>query len=297
MAGSKEILEHINSIKETMRITNAMYLISSSKFRAARRKEQKVDDYFETMQKTISDIIVHVPELTHPYLETKTGQSLPSAGNRRGYIVITADKGLAGAYNTNVMKLAQRKLSEYPNSKLFVVGHVGYQYFKGRHADMDEGFMYSAQTPSLQRARNITEELLDPFNDGELQEIYLIYTHMKNAISSEPVCMKLLPLSREQFYQDADSGNRKEEFFPDAESVFKQLAPIVMHGIIFGALTESYCAELNDRMMAMDNATKNASQMIQNLQLEYNRSRQGSITQEITEIIAGSTAQKRRHKS
>lgn len=293
MAGSKEIQDRMKSISDTMKITNAMYLISSSKLRKARKNMEQVTDYFHTIRRTIGDILHHMPEMEHPFLEPVNGYQ----GNRkRAYIVITADKGLAGAYNLNVEKKAEQELKMHPDAKLFVVGQVGTHYFAHKQIPYVENFLYSSQRPSLQRARNITVELLDAFRDGEVQEIFIIYTRMKNSLQSEPTMMKLLPLSREQFQQKTmkltGETELTEDFFPDPISVFNSLAPITMHGIIFSALTESYCAELNDRMVAMDGATKSGSEMLQQLQLQYNRLRQSSITQEITEVIAGAKAQK-----
>lgn len=296
MAGRKEIQDRMKSISDTMKITNAMYLISSSKLRKARKNREQVTDYFRTIRRTIGDILHHMPEMEHHFLEPIHGYQ----GNRkRAYIVITADKGLAGAYNLNVEKKAEQELKLYPDAKLYVVGQVGTHYFAHKNIPYVEDFLYSSQKPSLQRARNITVELLDEFQNGTIQEIFIIYTRMKNSLQSEPTMMKLLPLSREQFHQktmELENGVESdvtEEFFPDAVSVFNSLAPITMHGIIFSALTESYCAELNDRMVAMDSATKSGTEMLQQLQLQYNRLRQSSITQEITEVIAGAKAQKK----
>ena len=156
-------------------------------------------------------------------------------------------------------------------------------------------FQYGATAPSLQRARDITVDAIDDFKSGKLDEIYLIYTKIQNALTSEPVMVRLLPLDREHL-QPAPKGlgdpRSEVELVPDAWTVFEQTAPIYMHGMIFGAMTESFCAEQSARMTAMDSATKSANDMIRDLQLEYNRTRQGSITQEITEIIGGASAVK-----
>ena len=156
-----------------------------------------------------------------------------------------------------------------------------------------EEFQYSATAPSLQWARDITVDAIDDFKAGNLDEIYLIYTKIQNALTSEPVMVRLLPLDRDHL-QPAPKGlgdpKGDVEMFPDAWTVFEQTAPIYMHGMIFGAMTESFCAEQSARMTAMESATKSATEMIHDLQLEYNRTRQGSITQEITEIIGGAAA-------
>ena len=295
MAGTKEIQDRMKSITDTMKITNAMYLISSSKLRKAKRNMEQVADYFHTIRRAIGDILHHMPYIEHPYLEPIDNYR---PQEKRGYVVVTADKGLAGSYNLNVEKMAEKELEIHPQAKLFVVGQVGKHYFEHKHIPFEEEFLYSSQNPTLQRARQITVDLLDARRKYGLKEIYIIFIRMKNGMQSEPVMMKILPLSRNQFKQKSINTSEEnefdvvEEFFPDPVSVFNSLAPITMHGIIFSALTESYCAELNDRMVAMDGATKSGKEMLQQLQLKYNRLRQGSITQEITEVIAGAKSQK-----
>lgn len=291
MANSKEIQHRISGIQDTLKITNAMYLIASSKMRKVRKSQQLVSDYFRTIRGTMGSILDHMPEMEHQYLEPQTPPETPA---RRAYILITADKGLAGAYNLNVIKMAEQELAQYPDSVLYIVGQVGRHHFRGKGYAMEPDFLYSSQNPSLQRARNITMDMLDAFHDGKVGEIYIIYTQMKNALQSEPVKMKLLPLSRDQFQEDFTEDHQTESFFPDARSVFNQIAPITMHGILYSALTESYCAELSDRMTAMDAASRNAREMIAELEQQYNRVRQYGITQELTEVVAGAAAQKKK---
>ena len=262
MASSKLLKERIESIQDTRKITNAMYLISSSKLRKARKNYQNVLPYFTRMRDTISRVVPHLPdEPVHPFFHERQRED---GDLRRAYLVLTADKGMAGSFNQNVLKLLQE-------------------------------FQYGATAPSLQRARDITVDAIDDFKSGKLDEIYLIYTKIQNALTSEPVMVRLLPLDREHL-QPAPKGlgdpRNEVELVPDAWTVFEQTAPIYMHGMIFGAMTESFCAEQSARMTAMDSATKSANDMIRDLQLEYNRTRQGSITQEITEIIGGASAVK-----
>lgn len=290
MAGTKEILDRIGSIRETLKVTNAMYLISSSKIRKAKKKMTDVQAYYDAICSTIGEALATAPDIEHKYLENGRDDA---EDVRRAYLVITADKGLAGAFNLNVIKLAETELDAHPDSELFVVGQVGCHHFDRKGIKHDEDFIYSAQDPTMQRARYISADLLDGFEKGHYGEIYVIYTRMKNALSSEAVMTKLMPLSKDAFRPGSEKYVGEESFYPNAAAVFSQIAPLTMQGVIFTALTESYCAELNDRMTAMSSATKNAEKAIQELELEYNRMRQGSITQEITEIIAGSRAQKR----
>ena len=289
MPSTKLLKERIESIQDTMKITNAMYLISSSKLRKARQNYQNVQPYFTRMRDTISRVVPHLPEEpVHPFFHVRQ-----VAHPKRAYIVLTADKGMAGAFNQNLLKFLRATAGDDPGAKFYVIGQTGYRALLHKDPRLVEEFQYGATAPTLQRARDITVDAIEDFKAGNLDEIYLIYTKIQNALTSEPVLVRLLPLDRAHL-QPAPKGlgdpRGEVEMFPDAWTVFEQTAPIYMHGMIFGAMTESFCAEQSARMTAMDSATKSAKDMIHDLQLEYNRSRQGSITQEITEIIGGAAA-------
>ncbi len=289
MPSSKLLKERIESIQDTMKITNAMYLISSSKLRKARQNYQNVLPYFNRMRDTISRVVPHLPdEPVHPFFHEREKED-----PIRAYVVLTADKGMAGAYNQNLLKFLKEQCGSDPNARFYVIGQTGYRALLHKDPRLVEEFHYGATAPTLQRARDITVDAIDDFKSGKLDEIYLIYTKIQNALTSEPVMERLLPLDREHL-KPAPKGlgdpRGEVEMFPDAKTVFEQTAPIYMHGMIFGAMTESFCAEQSARMTAMDSATKSANDMIHELQLEYNRTRQGSITQEITEIIGGAAA-------
>ena len=289
MPSSKLLKERIESIQDTMKITNAMYLISSSKLRKARQNYQNVLPYFTRMRDTISRVVPHLPdEPVHPFFHEREKEN-----PIRAYVVLTADKGMAGAYNQNLLKFLKEQCGSDPNARFYVIGQTGYRALLHKDPRLVEEFHYGATAPTLQRARDITVDAIDDFKSGKLDEIYLIYTKIQNALTSEPVMERLLPLDREHL-KPAPKGlgdpRGEVEMFPDAKTVFEQTAPIYMHGMIFGAMTESFCAEQSARMTDMDSATKSANDMIHELQLEYNRTRQGSITQEITEIIGGAAA-------
>ena len=289
MPSSKLLKERIESIQDTMKITNAMYLISSSKLRKARQNYQNVLPYFTRMRDTISRVVPHLPdEPVHPFFHEREKEN-----PIRAYVVLTADKGMAGAYNQNLLKFLKEQCGSDLNARFYVIGQTGYRALLHKDPRLVEEFHYGATAPTLQRARDITVDAIDDFKSGKLDEIYLIYTKIQNALTSEPVMERLLPLDREHL-KPAPKGlgdpRGEVEMFPDAKTVFEQTAPIYMHGMIFGAMTESFCAEQSARMTAMDSATKSANDMIHELQLEYNRTRQGSITQEITEIIGGAAA-------
>ena len=289
MPSTKLLKERIESIQDTMKITNAMYLISSSKLRKARQNYQNVQPYFTRMRDTISRVVPHLPEEpVHPFFHVRQ-----VAHPKRAYIVLTADKGMAGAFNQNLLKFLRATAGDDPDAKFYVIGQTGYRALLHKDPRLVEEFQYGATAPTLQRARDITVDAIEDFKAGNLDEIYLIYTKIQNALTSEPVLVRLLPLDRAHL-QPAPKGlgdpRGEVEMFPDAWTVFEQTAPIYMHGMIFGAMTESFCAEQSARMTAMDSATKSAADMIHDLHLEYNRTRQGSITQEITEIIGGAAA-------
>ena len=238
---------------------------------------------------TMTRVLPHLPEEpVHPFFHTRNPES-----PRRAYLVLTADKGMAGAYNQNLLKFLKSHCGDDPKARFYVVGQTGYRALLHKDPRLVEDFLYSGQAPTLQRARDITADMIDTFKADEVDEVYLIYTKIQNALTAEPVMLQLLPLERSHFAPlppALGDPHGEVELFPDAWSVFKQMAPIYMHGMIFGAMTESYCAEQSARMTAMDSATKSATDMIHALQLEYNRTRQGAITQEITEIIGGASA-------
>lgn len=295
MANTREIQSRMKSIRDTMKITNAMYMISSTKLRRARRELEETQPYFYTLQSMISRIVRHVPEMEHIYFTDEA----KSSSTKKGFLVITADKGMAGAYNHNVLKLAEEQITACEQHSLFVVGEVGRQYFHGRKIAVDEHFLYTAQNPTMRRARAIAAKVLELYESGEAEEIDVIYTSMKNAAQTEPQFVRLLPLSKEKFHSPvipADVYQEEFVFQPSVEQVIDHVVPNYVAGFIYGALMESYCSEHNARMTAMQAANDSAQAMIRDLSIEYNRVRQTAITQEITEVISGAKAQKRKKK-
>ena len=296
MASTKEIQTRMHSIQDTMKITNAMYMISSSKLKRAKRALEESSDHFYAIQSSIARILRHVPDIENIYFGTDT----PVENKRVGYIVVTADKGLAGAYNLNVMKLVEKELEANPKGELFVVGQIGRSYFEKKGYNIHRHFQYTAQNPSIHRARVISEEVLVRYNNKELDEVYIVYTKSTNGVDSEAEMFKLLPLSKADFSTNTGFEMMVSDttrYVPSPSAVMNAIVPNYVTGYIYGALVESYACEQNDRMMAMDAATGNATDMLKQLSIEYNRVRQAAITQEITEVIAGAKAQKRKKKS
>lgn len=295
MANAKEIQNRMHSIQDTMKITKAMYMISSSKLKKAKKTMEDSMEHFYAIQGSIARIIRHVPDIENAYF----GHNKTQDKKRVGYIVITADKGLAGAYNQNVIKIVQQELDKNPNGELFVVGQIGRSYFEKKGYKIHRHFQYTAQNPSIHRARVITEEILVRYNEERLDEVYIVYTRDINGIDSEADMKKLLPLSKSYFSQNIEDKIMVADttrYLPSPNDVMNAIVPNYVTGYIYGALVESYACEQNDRMMAMDAATGNATDMLKNLSVEYNRVRQAAITQEITEVIAGAKAQKRKKK-
>lgn len=287
MESIKEIRTHIDSVQQTLKITNAMYLISSSKLRKARRQLYDVQPYFQKITSTISDILHRTEGVDHAYFDTRPGHP-----HKVGYIVITGDKGLAGAYNHNVLRLVEEQLPKTPNPTLFLIGQTGRNYFSHRGVEVDGEFLYTAQDPTVYRAREIGDTFVELFRKGHLDEVYVVYTEMVTPMQMEPRMVKLLPLDRDAFpwepRRTADGSERHTvTYVPSPEQVLNHIVPSYLKGLLFGTLVESFCSEQNARMNAMDTATENARTLLKELSLEYNRARQSAITQEITEIVGG----------
>ena len=296
MANTKEIQKRMKSIKDTMKITNAMYMISSTKLQKAKKKLADTEPYFYSLQQAFRRILRHIPDLDSIYF--KDTSQIPTEDKKTGYIVVTADKGLAGAYNHNVIKKAHELFEQSEHNRLFVVGELGRQYFAREGLDVDTNFQYTVQNPSLHRARVIVERIMELYMQNEVDEIDIVYTKMENAFLVETEVLKLLPLDKEDFESAVPVDVYQEELKaePSLESVLDHMVPNYVTGFVYGALVESYASEQNSRMMAMEAASKSAKEMLQLLQVEYNRVRQTAITQEITEVISGAKAQKRKKK-
>lgn len=297
MSSIKEIKSRISSIKDTQKITNAMYLIASTKMRKAKRELDKTRPYFTLLKGEIKRIFRTVEDVESRYFYPADGSPVPEGAY--GCLVITADKGLAGAYNSNVIKEAEKLRSEHADIKFFVVGEYGRQYFMQHKIPIERSFLYTAQNPTMTRAREISSILLEMFDRGEVRKIFVIYTDWKNGLSEETVSTRLIPFHRAQFM-----GSVKEEkpvtsafeFYPSTEEVLDNVMQSYVSGFIYSALVDSFCSEQNARMTAMNAANQNAEAILAELSAQYNQVRQAAITQEITEVSAGAKAQKRKRR-
>ncbi|MBR1770587.1 MAG: ATP synthase F1 subunit gamma [Lachnospiraceae bacterium] len=312
MANTKELQNRINSIRDTMKITKAMYMMSSMKLRKAKQKLENTEPYFYGLQEQIKEILLHFPDMQDIYFDNRE-QDLLETEKKAAFIVITGDKGMAGAYNHNVLKEAQIRVDDVEHYKLFVVGEVGRQYFASYKYELDKDFLFSATNPTLHRARVITENVVDLYQRGEVDAVYVIYTRMINSMSSVVETAQLLPLKTHTFVeQELLAEARKKrgddleseelppeewfEIYPSPKAVLEKLAYNYVTGFLYGALVEGSASEENARMIAMQSATDNATDMLRVLSVEYNRVRQAMITQEITEVIGGAKALKKKKR-
>lgn len=317
MANAKEIQNRIRSIQDTMKITRAMYMMSSMKLRKAKQQLENTEPYFFGLQDQISSILYHFPDMEHIYFDNRSSDNAETV-KKKAYIVLTGDKGMAGAYNHNVIKEAQNLCDNSDNYTLFVVGEIGRQYFLGQGYPVKEDFQFTATNPSMHRARVITELIVDLYNREQLDEVYVIYTKMANSIKEEVEVRQLLPLKTHQFIKQEMLEKQKESFskddngyddseehydndgnfliYPSPKKVLKKVVYNYVTGFIYGALVEASASEENARMMAMQSATDNAEEMLKDLSVQYNRVRQAAITQEITEVIGGAKALKKKKR-
>lgn len=301
MASTKEIKNRIKSVSDTQKITNAMYLISSTKMRKARRDAEATKPYFDLMRREIRRMFAVSADLKSVYYDAAVDEEKP--GGRNGILVITGDKGLAGAYNQSVIKEALALADRSDEHTFYVVGDDGWRFFKSHGSNMDRDFIHSMNQPTLAMARDITDELLLRFDRDVFDRLYVCYTDYQGGMSAGVATHdRLIPFDLDDFVPEGDEKARNAstvfEYEPDVETVLEQMIPSYLSGYIYSALVNSYSSEQNARMMAMDAANDNASELLATLELEYNHLRQNAITQEITEISSGarSLRKKKGHK-
>lgn len=293
MASTKEIKDHMESVRETQKITSAMHMISATKMQRAKKELAMIQPYFDAVR-------VEIKRAFHTEGDLESRYFFPVQGEQNfegtyGYLIITADKGLAGAYNQNVIKQAFYMLGQHNDNKIFVVGEYGRQYFAAHNIPFEENFKYTVQSPTIRRARQISSRLIDAYNADELKKIYVIYTDFKSSIENEVCSTRLLPFHRSSF---AAGKNEKIsdvhfEFEPSLEEVLDNIIPSYITGFVYSALVSSFCSEETARMTAMDSANTNAEKLLSELEMQYHHIRQSEITREITEISSGSRSQKK----
>ncbi len=296
MASTKEIKDRINSVKDTKKITNAMYLIASTKLTKAKRELNETRPYFEAVKTEIKRIFRTSSNIDSPYFYPVDGE--PKDKGTYGILVITADKGLAGAYNQNVIKEAEKIYSSHSDFKLYVVGEYGRHYYESHHIPIEKSFLYTAYNPTMERAREITSILFNEFNNKRLSKIFVVYTDLVNAFTTKANSTRLLPFHRKEFqtFHEEKEVSIPFGFFPSEVEVLNSIMFSYISGFIYSALVDSFCSEQNARMNAMNSANDNAEKLLNNLSVQYNTLRQAEITQEINEVSAGALALRKKHK-
>jgi F-type H+-transporting ATPase subunit gamma len=299
MASTKEIKNRIKSVSDTQKITNAMYLISSTKMRKARRDAEQTKPYFTLLRREIHRMFAVSKDLKSRYYDYAVDENVK--GGRNAILVITADKGLAGVYNQSVIRETLNQIDKSDEYILFIVGDYGWRFFRSHGSNYAPDFQHSMNVPSLAMARDITEELLEHFDRGEFDRIYVCYTEHEGSMSPGIATHdRLLPFDIDDFVPEGKETARDAsavfEYEPDVETVLERSIRAYLVGYIYSALVNSYSSEQNARMMAMESANENASELLASLELEYNHLRQNAITQEITEISSGARSLRRKKK-
>lgn len=281
---TRDIKRRIRGIGSTKQITKAMELVASAKLRKTREKLQRTRPYFNTVLDSIQEILASTENLNVPFIQKREVK-------RSLYVVVTADRGLAGGYNSNIIRLVEREIRDKKDKvSLIIVGLRGRDYFKGRGYDIKGEFIGITESPERKDARAIGKMIIDLYKKEEVDEVKIAYTEFKTTISQEAKIMSLLPS------EDMKAEEKKKtsviEYEPSPEVVLDYLIPKYIESSVYGVLIESSCSEQGARRTAMESATDNAEEMIDGLKLSYNSARQAAITREISEIVTGAEALK-----
>ena len=288
MASMREIKRRRTSIQSTQQITKAMKLVSTVKLQRARQRAENSKAYFTYMYKTITSMLAKAGNVDHPYVKGSDSKNI-------GIVTVTSNRGLAGGYNANIVRMVMGSGFDKENVRLYTVGRKGSEGLERKGYQINADYSDVIEEPTFADAKEIGERLLADFANGEIGEIYVAYTEFKNTVSQVPKLMKLLPVDAEGMQANAEEMSELDKltpmnFEPEEEEAIALLIPKYMTSILYGAFVEAVASENGARMRAMDSATNNAEEIISDLELKYNRARQGAITQELTEIIAGAEA-------
>ena len=289
MASMRELKRRKGSIQSTAKITKAMKLVSTVKFQKSKGRAENSKPYFDKMYETVSSILAKSGNILHPYLTS-------GGDGKKAVIVITSNRGLAGGYNSNIVKLVLDSGLSKEDTVLYAVGRKGKDTLSRRGYEVAGDYSEVMEAPMYTDAMDIGKDVLKAYKNNEISELYLAYTSFKNTVTHIPKLIKLLPVNQaaaDEVLKDGSDDQRPPapmNYEPEPEEVLDALIPKYVCSLIYGALMEAAASENGARMTAMDNATSNAEEMIDQLTLSYNRARQGAITQEITEIVSGSEA-------
>ena len=282
MAGvsTKEIKNRIRSMESTKQITKAMEMVAASKLRRAQAQVLNSRPYFEILHATIQDIVRDTKDLSSPYLQEREGKKVM-------YLVIAGDRGLAGGYNSNILKLVMTEL-QGKEATVLPIGKKAVDYFRNKGIPSLTDSYAEAADVSIGDCFSVANQLSKAFLAGEFDEVHIAYTNFVSVLSQVPATMQLLPLKKPEAAVTDGKPRCDTIYEHDPEEVFASIVPEYLGGVLYGCLCESRAAEQAARRSAMDSATQNADEMIADLSLKFNRARQAAITQEITEIVAGS---------
>lgn len=283
MASMRDIKRRKESIQSTQQITKAMKLVSTVKLQRSKQHALDARDYFSYMYRTVQSMLARTGTIIHPYIT-------PSDCKKKAVIMITGNRGLAGGYNGNVIKLITRGELKKEDLIIYTIGSKGREAMARYGYELAKDYSDMIEEPQYAEAMRLTTSLLKSFQNGEIGEIYLAYTHFKNTVVHEPTLMKLLPVEANSPVETEKTDSIPMNFEPEEHEALDLIIPKYVASIIYGGMVESLASENGARMQAMDSATSNAEELIEKLELQYNRERQGSITQELTEIIAGANA-------
>lgn len=278
-----DIRHRIDSIQQTRQITQAMRLISSAKMRQGMKRAAVNDAYVSEVRLSIRCLLASAGQIEHRYLNR-------AASGRSAYVVITSERGLAGGYNANVLKMAYQHMQTYEPVRVYAIGNVAYDFFLEHHLEPNIDYLHAIDMPHLQEARKLSWELCRLFIEGEVDQVFVFYSHLINSMNCQPMVARLLPVRVSDFPDVPlpDSLQAGSLFFePSPARVLERLIPQYVIGSVYATLIQSFASEQCARMAAMDTATRNADEILSDLRLAYNRERQSSITQEITEIMGG----------
>ena len=288
MSAMPEIRHRLRVVEDTRKITRAMYLISSAKMKRAMAMHDRNEVFFHRVR---SDVL-HIVDYTDA--ENESPFFTLREGGRAAYLIIAGDKGMCGAYNDDVLRLAERTIAQRAHKQvfLFTVGHMASAYFERKGMEPDVRYLHVSQNPQLYSARDITLEMCELYEAGQLDEVYVVYTHMESTTRIVPTVMRLLPIVREDYAHVEQLHPHPPDliFHPSPEEVLARLVTQLLIGLTYTACVQAYASEHCARMTAMDASTRNADEMLGKLRLELNRARQAAITQELTEIIAGANS-------
>ncbi len=281
MSDTAEIKHRIKSVSDTHQITKAMELISVSKMRKAMEKQAVNAAYFNSVRSTIKDIMRHSTDIRHKYLVHRPN-------DRTAYIVIAGDKGLAGAFNSNVLNMAWEHMQTRPVHYVVTIGQMARAFFENKHQPVDLEFTHAVTNPTLHDARGIMRDILDLYDRNLMDEVIVVFTRMYSTASQKPEMVRLLPIVESDIPGEETSSFTGEILYdPSPKEVLNVLVPQYLVGMIYSVLIHSFASEHASRMLAMSNANKNADKMLEALNLEYNRSRQSAITTEILDLVSG----------